>query len=114
MEANNFIKYTPIDTENHTALERAVEYRAFIEQRRSLRFFSDKSVSKETIENIIMKTEAILTCFSGTALEAFELGTKVFIFGSEGEIAYKNYIDEGLFTFIDNKKVIIDKLKESE
>ena len=54
MEANNFIKYTPIDNQNHTALERSAEYRAFIDQRRSLRFFSDKEVSKETIENIIM------------------------------------------------------------
>ena len=54
MEANKFIKYTPIDIQNHTALERSSEYRAFFEQRRSLRFFSDKTVSKETIENIIM------------------------------------------------------------
>ncbi len=54
MEATDFIKYNPIDTQNHTALERAVDYRAFIEQRRSLRFFSDKEVSKATIENIIM------------------------------------------------------------
>lgn len=54
MEANKFIKYTPIDIQNHTALERSSEYRAFLEQRRSLRFFSDKTVSKETIENIIM------------------------------------------------------------
>lgn len=54
MEANKFIKYTPIDIQNHTALERSSEYRAFLEQRRSLRFFSDKTVSTETIENIIM------------------------------------------------------------
>ncbi|MFT6336954.1 MAG: nitroreductase [Halioglobus sp.] len=54
MEAKDFIKYIPIDTQNHTALERASDYRTFIEQRRSLRFFSDKEVSKETIENIIM------------------------------------------------------------
>lgn len=54
MEANNFIKYTPIDNQNHTPLERSAEYRAFLDQRRSLRFFSDKEVSKETIENIIM------------------------------------------------------------
>jgi len=54
MEANNFIKYTPIDNQNHTPLERSAEYRAFLNQRRSLRFFSNKEVSKETIENIIM------------------------------------------------------------
>ena len=54
MEANNFIKYTPINNQNHTPLERSAEYRAFLDQRRSLRFFSDKEVSKETIENIIM------------------------------------------------------------
>ncbi len=54
MEASNFIKYTPINNQNHTPLERSAEYRAFLDQRRSLRFFSDKEVSKETIENIIM------------------------------------------------------------
>ena len=54
MEANNFIKYTPINNPNHTPLERSAEYRAFLDQRRSLRFFSDKEVNKETIENIIM------------------------------------------------------------
>ena len=54
MKANDFIKYSPIDTLNQSALERSADYRAFIEQRRSLRFFSGKEVSKDTIQNIIM------------------------------------------------------------
>lgn len=54
MEANNFIKYTPINSNNLSPLERSKEYRSFLEKRRSLRFFSNKEVSKEIIENIIM------------------------------------------------------------
>ena len=33
MKANDFIKYSPIDTLNQSALERSADYRAFIEQR---------------------------------------------------------------------------------
>lgn len=54
MDANNFIPYIPIDIEGKSALERSEEYREFLNNRRSLRFFSDKPVSKEVIENIIM------------------------------------------------------------
>ena len=54
MDAKNFIPYKSIDTEGKTALERSKEYRDFLDYRRSLRFFSDKPVSKEIIENIIM------------------------------------------------------------
>ncbi len=54
MKAKDFIEYTPIETQNLTAQERSKQYRAFLDQRRSLRFFSDRAVEKETIENIIM------------------------------------------------------------
>lgn len=54
MGTKDFIKYRPIDNQNHTPLERSAEYRSFLDKRRSLRFFSDKRVSKKTIENIIM------------------------------------------------------------
>ena len=54
MKTDNFKKYIPIDNQNHSALERSTTYRNFLSQRRSLRFFSDKAVSKKTIENIIM------------------------------------------------------------
>lgn len=54
MNSDNFIKYSPIDLDGKSALERSTDYRKFIDQRRSLRFFSDRPVSKETIENIIM------------------------------------------------------------
>ena len=35
-------------------LERATDYRTFMEERRSLRFFSDKPVAKQVIEQLIM------------------------------------------------------------
>ncbi len=54
MNSDDFTKYEPIDLDGKSALERSKDYREFIDQRRSLRFFSDKPVSKETIENIIM------------------------------------------------------------
>jgi len=54
MDANKFIPYTPVDTEGLSAEQRSADYRKTLDQRRSLRFFSDKEVSKATIENIIM------------------------------------------------------------
>jgi len=54
MKTDKFKKYIPIDNQNRSALERSTTYRNFLSQRRSLRFFSDKAVSKKTIENIIM------------------------------------------------------------
>jgi len=54
MDAKNFIPYEGLDTEGLTAEQRSAEYRKVLDHRRSLRFFSDKEVSKATIENIIM------------------------------------------------------------
>lgn len=54
MKSDNFIPYTGIDLEGQDPESRSASYRAFMDHRRSLRFFSDQEVSKETIENIIM------------------------------------------------------------
>lgn len=54
MKLNKFIKldYQAPDTE--TLLANAVDFRAKMEKRRSVRIFSDKDVPKEVIEHIIM------------------------------------------------------------
>lgn len=54
MKSDKFIPYTRIDLEGQDPESRSASYRAFMDHRRSLRFFSDQEVSKETIENIIM------------------------------------------------------------
>jgi len=54
MKSNNFVPYSPSDTEGKSAMELSKQYRELLDQRRSLRFFSDKPVDKQVIENIIM------------------------------------------------------------
>lgn len=63
------------------------------------------------IEELIRQSEILFTCFSGTALEAYELGTKVFIFGNEGKLSYSKQIEDGEFVFVDNEKELNKKLK---
>jgi hypothetical protein len=73
-----------------------------------------EEANSTTIENIILQSEALLTCFSGSALEAFELGTKVFIFGEEGKKIYSDYINKGLFFYLENQNELIKKMEELE
>lgn len=54
MDSNTFIPYTHTRRTPEEVEQRASDYRQFIEERRSLRFFSDAPVSKKTIEQIIM------------------------------------------------------------
>lgn len=54
MDSNKFIPYNPIDTGERNSSEKATAFREFMDKRRSLRFFSEKSVDKKTIEDIIM------------------------------------------------------------
>lgn len=54
MEAQKFIQYNGISYSEEETTNRAKDFHAFMEKRRSIRFFSDKTVSKEVIESIIM------------------------------------------------------------
>lgn len=54
MTKHNFIKYQGASYDEETTLRRSQEYREMMDKRRSLRFFSDKPVDKEVIENLIM------------------------------------------------------------
>lgn len=54
MDSNHFISYSPIESNGKSPLKRSRDYRAFLDKRRSIRFFSDAPVLQETIENIIM------------------------------------------------------------
>jgi nitroreductase len=49
-----FIKYESSDISREESLQKAIAFRETIEKRRSIRFYSDKTVGKETIEQIIM------------------------------------------------------------
>jgi len=54
MKADNFIPYNPTPRSDAEAEQLASEYRQQLSQRRSVRMFSDRAVSKQTIEHIIM------------------------------------------------------------
>jgi len=54
MHSDNFTPYNPIQKTTQEVEHAAKAYRSEIEKRRSVRFFSDKPVTRETIENIIM------------------------------------------------------------
>lgn len=54
MDSNQFTPYIPIENKTSSTSEKAASFREFMDKRRSLRFFSNKSVDKKTIEDIIM------------------------------------------------------------
>lgn len=54
MKSDNFIPYTPPAKSDEELARAAAQYRSEIEKRRSVRFFSDRQVSKAVIEDIIM------------------------------------------------------------
>jgi nitroreductase len=54
MKTDNFIHYEGVRYDEDETKSRAIEYKAFMEKRRSLRFFSDRPVAKSVIEDIIM------------------------------------------------------------
>lgn len=54
MKLDNQIAYKPLDYDVETSEKRAIELRDYMERRRSIRFFSDKAVSKELIKNLLL------------------------------------------------------------
>lgn len=62
------------------------------------------------LEALLVQSKALVTCFSGTALEALSLGVKVLIYGEEGKKSYSEYIDNKLFDYIDNERTIVSTL----
>ncbi len=53
MTTQNFIPFEPVQFDEAEMLERSRSFYKFMDRRRSLRMFSDKSVPKELIENLI-------------------------------------------------------------
>ncbi len=54
MGLKNHIPYSALETDKKSILQKSIDFRSFMEKRRSIRFFSDRDVPKEVIENIIM------------------------------------------------------------
>lgn len=54
MKNDNFIPFHPIRYPKAEMLQRSRDFYQYMDKRRSLRMFSDKPVSKEIIENLIM------------------------------------------------------------
>jgi len=52
--SDSFIPYEAQRISGKESAKRSADYRAYMDQRRSIRFFSNKPVSEEVIENLIM------------------------------------------------------------
>ncbi len=52
--SENFLPYTAQRLSKEESAKRSVDFREYMNQRRSIRFFSDKEVSEKVIENLIM------------------------------------------------------------
>jgi len=58
MKTNKHIPYVALDYDSEVSEKRAEELRIFMEKRRSIRYFSDKPVSKQLIENLILSASS--------------------------------------------------------
>jgi len=53
----------------------------------------------------------LLVSFSGTAIEAAEFGLKVIIFGKDGYNTYKDFIEKGEFSYVDDKNELLKQIE---
>ncbi|MFT4759852.1 MAG: iodotyrosine deiodinase [Paraglaciecola sp.] len=94
MTDENFIPFNPIRYPKAEMLQRSRDFYQYLDKRRSLRMFSDKPVSKEIIENLIM---AASTAPSGAhkqpwtfcAVSSPEIKKKIRVAAEKEE--YENY-----------------------
>lgn len=61
--------------------------------------------------DLFSEVSIIITSFSGTALEAEQLGKKILIFGEEGATSYKQKIEDGIFNFVSDGYMVEKHLK---
>lgn len=73
-----------------------------------------EEANNSSLDYLLGHSKALITCFSGTAIEAHELGLKVFIYGKEGKATYYEYIEKGLFTYLKNSRVLEMMLSDFE
>ncbi|MGJ8684487.1 MAG: hypothetical protein ACSHWW_07685 [Nonlabens sp.] len=62
------------------------------------------------LEELLKQSIGLITCFSGTALEAYNLGIEVLIYGEEGKSAFNKFIEDGQFTYVFNERILENKL----
>lgn len=89
-----FIKYKALSFSEGETLERAKSFYELMDQRRSVRHFSDKPVAKEVIEKIILTASSAPSGahkqpWTFCAVSSSDLKTKIRIAAEEEE--YKNY-----------------------
>jgi nitroreductase len=92
--SNNFIKYNPIFFTEPETKARAKDFRDYMNSRRSIRFFSNQSVSQQVIEDIIMTASSAPSGahkqpWTFCAISNMELKKKIRIAAEKEE--YENY-----------------------
>jgi hypothetical protein len=60
-----------------------------------------KEANELTLNELFNEVGVLITNFSGAAMEAYIYGINVIIYGEEGRESYKNYIEDGIFSYVD-------------
>lgn len=71
-----------------------------------------EEANTSNLEALLVRSRILITCFSGTALEAIAFGVKVLIYGEEGKTTYNDYIAEGQFSYIEHKSSLNNEIKK--
>lgn len=63
---------------------------------------------------LLAQAKYVITAFSGVALEAQVFGCQAIIFSEDGYQSFKNYIEEGVFSFIKDKEKLMTILNSNK
>lgn len=69
-----------------------------------------KEANERDLYDVLNDVSAVITSFSGTAIEAEGFGKKVIIYGEEGYNSYKEKIENDIYFFVDNFQTLKDVL----
>lgn len=72
-----------------------------------------KEANEGVIFDILGKVNTLITLYSGTVLDALQLGKKIIVYGEEGYSTYQQYIMDGSIMHVNNEKELKNILKEN-
>lgn len=73
-----------------------------------------EEANRQPLYELFKKVSTLLVSFSGTAIEAKEFGLKVIIFGDEGYNSYKDFINNGDFSYVDSKDNLLKIIEKNK
>lgn len=73
-----------------------------------------EEANRQPLYELFKKVSTLLVSFSGTAIEAKEFRLKVIIFGEEGYNSYKDFINNGDFSYVDSKDNLLKIMEKNK